>query len=746
MTKIEFSYSFWVIAAAIVVWLVAGALCLENWRRRRAVKGAALLEGMRFFIMTLIGFTLLKPEFVKHVTRKEKPEIVILCDSSESMMTRDVINTNKQVISRADWIAIQKTNRFWSKWEKDNRVVVMNFSAPQDSRSANRQNPDSFSTNVSVESFAETGTDINAALEEAFKQYKNLRTVVLLSDGDWNTGLPPTSAAMKYIPRATPIYSVVVGSETPLPDIIVEPVKSPSYGLLGELLAIPVAVKNYLPREVKTYIQLYDNNVPDTRKEVIIPSFGEVQQTLLWQPKTIGEHVLTVEVPFAEGEYLRDNNSRQFKITIRTEKLNVLIIETLPRWEYRYLRNALMRDPGVEVHCLLLHPGMSPGGGSNYLAAFPENKEQISKYDVVFVGDIGIGEGELTTAQSELLKGLVEQQGSGIVFLPGFRGRQLSLVKSPLGELLPIIYDENKPNGVGFSTESFLQLTSVGRGHFLTMLTSDPDKNEELWKTLPGFYWCAGVLKSRPGSEVLAVHSGLRNEFGRIPLLVTRPAGNGETLFMGTDSAWRWRLGVEDKYHYRFWGQVVRWMSHKRHLAAGKGVRLVYSPENPAAGDTIFVYAVVMDEKGMPLEKGTVRLTTISQSGKTEHHELSSSSAGWGVFSGNIPLKEAGAYKFRLTADRIKEPFETTVIVSAEKREKVGKPANAAILREISELTGGKCVNTETFASIIDQIAFLPEPKPYEIRIKLWANPYWAGFIILMLGIYWTGRKMAGMI
>ena len=44
-------------------------------------------------------------------------------------------------------------------------------------------------------------------------------------------------------------------------------------------------------------------------------------------------------------------------------------------------------------------------------------------------------------------------------------------------------------------------------------------------------------------------------------MIVTRSAGNGKVLYMGTDSAWRWRKGVEDTYHYRFWGQVVRWMS-----------------------------------------------------------------------------------------------------------------------------------------------------------------------------------------
>lgn len=47
---------------------------------------------------------------------------------------------------------------------------------------------------------------------------------------------------------------------------------------------------------------------------------------------------------------------------------------------------------------------------------------------------------------------------------------------------------------------------------------------------------------------------------------------------------------------------------------------------------------------------------------------------------------------------------------------------------------------------MVDGIGLLPEPKPMEIRVRLWANPYWAGFIIFSLAVYWIGRKIAGMI
>ena len=41
------------------------------------------------------------------------------------------------------------------------------------------------------------------------------------------------------------------------------------------------------------------------------------------------------------------------------------IVDSTPRWEYRFLRNALARDPGVEMHSVIFHPGMAPGGGRN---------------------------------------------------------------------------------------------------------------------------------------------------------------------------------------------------------------------------------------------------------------------------------------------------------------------------------------------------------------------------------------------
>jgi hypothetical protein len=52
-------------------------------------------------------------------------------------------------------------------------------------------------------------------------------------------------------------------------------------------------------------------------------------------------------------------------------------------------------------------------------------RHQLSPYDVVFLGEVGLGPGELTPGDyCRLPEGLVEYQASGLLFMAGWLGRQ----------------------------------------------------------------------------------------------------------------------------------------------------------------------------------------------------------------------------------------------------------------------------------------------------------------------------------
>ena len=734
MSHWSFAASFIVILAGIGVLVLAAWLGWGNWQRNGRRGKVALLEVVRFVAVAMLAFTLLQPEYIRLIKRTDPPQVVILNDASGSMQTRDVVSTN-DIVTRTAWIDTQNKSAYWTPLEAGSKVMTGPFGTP----------PGVTTTNALGQT-GEIGTDLSGALGSVLRQQRNLKAVLLLTDGDWNLGPSPIGVATRYRDKGIPVYSVVTGRDEPIADLAMEEVAAPAYGLFGEQISIPYTVQSHLPRDVATEVRLMQGTEPLAAKKITLPANSRFRDSIMWYPREVGEFDLRLEFPVEPDEGLRDNNSAAFQIAVRVVKLSVLVVDSQPRWEYRYLRNALARDPGVDLSCMLFHPNIGTGGGRDYLSTFPGSREMLTRYDVIFLGDGGVGKGQLSTKDAGLIRGLVEQQGSGLVFMPGRRGNHLSLMDSPLNELMPVVLDDARPTGTGLQNESVLMLSNRGRGHLLTRFDADELVNEQIWKMLPGFYWSTGVIKSRPGSEVLAVHSELRNQFGRIPLLAIRDAGRGKVLFMGTDSAWRWRRGVEDKFHYRFWSQVARWMAHKRHLAEKEGIRLSFSPETPKVGDRIFLQATVLDEAGFPLENGEVNGVIIPPTGRGEQLELTEVEGGWGVYSAEFLPQEGGPIEITISAPKHDRELKTKLTVSLHKREKLGRPVNRPVLAEIASITGGESVNTDGLHELIKRISVLPEPRPAEIRTRLWSNPWWGGAILLLLLVYWTGRKLVGLV
>jgi hypothetical protein len=718
----------WSVALSVVVVIVAAGLCAAAWQRSGYARGQGLLELLRLGIVAFMALILNQPEWVEEFRPVERPAILVLWDNSASMDTRDVppsSGTGSVLTSRREAIARLIDESAWAPLRERMDVVVQPFAASDAGR-----------------------TDLHEPLIQAPDKVKNLIGVVLISDGDWNEGLPPVQAATKLRLKGVPVFSVPVGSSARLPDVELVSLAAPTFGVAGKAVRIPFTIESTLPREYATTVFLKTSDGDVVTEEVRIAPMGRTTGSLLWRPKDKGDVTLTLEVPKHPDETMEDNNRLSAPIAIREEKLRVLLVESLPRWEYRYLRNALSRDPGVELSCLLFHPGLSKVGGGNkdYIKEFPAGLDELSKFDVVFLGDVGLDDGQLTAEQCRLLKGLVEHQASGLVFMPGWQGRQLSLLNTPLADLFPVVLDEAQPGGWGSRTPGHFELTELGRRSLLTNLADTPDTNLEVWEDLPGFQWYAPVVRAKGGTEVLAVHKDVTNAHGRLPLLVTRTFGAGKVLFMGTDGAWRWRKGVEDKYHYRFWGQVVRWMAYQRNMVKGETMRLYYAPDQPQVRQTLALHAIVMERNGEPLSKGDVSARIVAPSGKAETVRLTSTGEAWGVFQGHFVAAEPGKHTITLACKQTGATLETSVLVQGFLAERVGRPARPEVLEEIARMTHGKVWAPGKLDQLLLSLANLPDPPPSVRRVQLWSHPVVGLIVVFLLGVFWVGRKIIGLI
>ena len=727
--SLTFLWVPWSIAASLLVIVGTAVLCWLAWRRSGYRRDFGLLELLRLGMVCLIALVFNQPEWVEEFRPEEKPSIAILVDGSTSMDTRDVPSgdaASAALSSRRDAIAPLVDSTFWNSLQDRMTVVVQPFSAAGERSGSNLYDP----------------------LAQAPQRFKNLRGIVLASDGDWNEGEPPVQAASALRLKNIPVFAVPVGSSSRLPDVELLSLDSPTFGISGKSVRIPFTIESTLAREHLTTVTLKTSDGDESTKELRIAPMGRTSDWILWKPKAVGDYTLTLDVPKHSDELLADNNRLSAPIAIREEKLRVLVVESVPRWEYRYLRNALARDPGIDLSCLLFHPGLAKGGGGNkdYIKQFPRGLDELAKYDVVFLGDVGLEDGQLSAEDCRLLKGLVEHQASGLVFMPGWQGRQMSLLDTELGDLCPVVLDPSQPGGWGSRTASHFELTELGRRSLLTKLADTQEDNIEVWEALPGFQWYAPVLRAKAGGEVLCVHKDISNEFGRLPLLATRTYGAGKVLFMGTDGAWRWRKGVEDKYHYRFWGQVVRWMAYQRNMAKGETMRMYYSPEQPQVRQTMALSANVMERSGEPLPHGDVTARIVAPSGEAETVRFTSSGDEWGAFAARYNATEPGHHEVTLSCKQTGATLEASFFVQGATVERVGRAARPEVLEEIARVTRGQVIAVNRLDQVLKSLAALPDPPPSVRRLQLWCHPAVMGLLIVMLGVFWVGRKIIGLI
>jgi hypothetical protein len=277
------------------------------------------------------------------------------------------------------------------------------------------------------------------------------------------------------------------------------------------------------------------------------------------------------------------------------------------------------------------------------------------------------------------------------------------------------------------------------------MLGDSEEDNPEIWRRLPGFYWHAPVVRAKAGTEVLATHGNRRGKFGPVPLLVTKPAGSGKVLFMGIDSAWRWRRGVEDLYHYRFWGQVARWMSYQRNMASGQRVRLFFTPERPEPGSNVTLHANAFDPNGAPLQEGGVFVDITAPDGRGQRVDLRKNDSAWGAFSGRFRVDLPGEWKLRAVASGAEEqPLATSLIVQGAELEQPGQPSRPEVLAEMSRVSRGRMIQASQLAEIVAEIQALPEPRPLESRLPLWSHWLVITAIVIWSALFWVGRKWNG--
>ena len=194
------------------------------------------------------------------------------------------------------------------------------------------------------------------------------------------------------------------------------------------------------------------------------------------------------------------NNLKEVDLRVLTQKFKILMVESRPRWEERYVGNMFDRDSGWEVNQVISDGKKFERGEAT--GEFPADRDELFKYDIIWIGDISAD--MFLKEEMRWLSDFVEYRGGGLVLIDGQRKHLKSLVATPMHSLLPVEWNVEAGSNL---IPTSLRLTDVGNK--LSALQFSSETNAAVWAALKPPQWTAGV-SALPGTEVLVESMGNR--------------------------------------------------------------------------------------------------------------------------------------------------------------------------------------------------------------------------------------------
>jgi hypothetical protein len=642
--------------------VILAAIGAAWWSYRRLlgpVWWRSLLGVARALVLVLLAVLVAGPRLVKPNETRERDWVIVLVDRSASMGVKDVPAKDGAGLKTRDEQlrgALEASSPLWRELSRDRVVLWMGFDAqafelagvgsPAGAQ-AGTPGPGTGDGAMPVKLESATGrrTALGRALEQALKRAaaRPVAGVVVLSDGRSADDVG-RAVTRRLEAEKIPVFVVPIGSDKPLADVAVRAAEAPASAFVNDIVPVQVEIERIGPAQGRrpVRVELVDKltgEVLDQRRvEPPAPEAGAgatpapgsedeetVKQavTLTAKPVRAGATTWTVRVAPEGDDLTQENNQADVEVALEDRPLRSLYFDGSPRWEFRYLKNLLIREKSIVSSNLVLSPGRSyVQEGDEALAAMPTTPAQWREFDVVILGDVSP---EVFTPEQLLqIRDLVATRGAGLVWIGGEGSTPGAWGGTPLADLIPFGPGGAESGGGSISGSSLVPAwdgevvvrpTEAAARYGVLRLRATPDEAAAEGSALswwpsaladPSANWSRlrwaqrierGTLK--PSAEVLAearvVNGGDADRGG--PLVITMRYGAGRILYVATDEIWRWRYGRGEDLPEKFWLPLVRLLGRDSLARSGAAARLSVTPARAPVEAPVRIIVDLIDQR-----------------------------------------------------------------------------------------------------------------------------------------------------
>src|SRR5260370_30330588 len=425
-------------AAAGLAWLIRSRLPQASPHIRNWKAGAIWL--LQFAMAALLLILLWQPAIMVAELRPQQNIIAVLVDDSRSMAIADTgagstaTRESQAVKSLESGVLGELQKKFQVRlYRLDNRLGRV---AKLDELKTSAPAP---------------ATRIGDGLKQLAGEAADLPigAVVLLSDGDDNSGGIDLETISTFRSRRIPVHTVGFGLEQVQHDIEVNDAIVPPRALADSRLAAKISFHQRGYSGQKAMLSVRDGNKVLAAREITLAADGQVQnETLLFNAGPAGSKTLQFTIDPLAGEENHANNGVTRLVNVESSKRRILYVEGEPRWEYKFIRRAEQDDRILTIVSMLrtsenkiYRQGISDP--KELADGFPSRVEDLFDYQGIMIGSVEAN--YFTAAQQELIQQFVDRRGGGLLLLGG----RASLGDggwgvSSLAGRLPVVLPDNK--------------------------------------------------------------------------------------------------------------------------------------------------------------------------------------------------------------------------------------------------------------------------------------------------------------
>lgn len=646
---------WWLLPIAVL------AVVLSGWMYSRKTNGWVadlsarwrmlfiILRSLSLFLIAVLLFGII---FQAFSYKKEKPILVIGVDDSSSMLNYSDSTTVPSLVQELLQTAQTELS---DKFD----IIPYTFSGV----------PSALEGSVR---FNAENTDLAKALDLTKSEFynRNLAGVLLISDGNYNTGTSPVYSTEKF--NTSSIFTLGVGDTITKRDQLIKHIAHNDIAFLKNEFPVVVDIEGNKMGKTSTEVSI-ESNGKKMASQIIHFEDGVSdyeQVTFLLTAATPGIQQYTVRLSHKENEYNYENNVRTIYVEVIDSRSKILLLSAAPHPDIAALKSVWDKDQNLEVEFKLL---------SDW------NKD-LKNVDLIVWHEPGFN--ATRDVQQAILNNSVSK-----LFIIGSQSNASSVYQMNLGIEIPS----------GNNLDDYEGSLNTGFNAF--------EYSDELKKAF-GYY---PPLKAKFGNYRIPKDAAVLS-YQRIGPVVKKDAllffangksDSGQSFKYGViygEGVWKWKITeyARTKSFTAFdelFSKTGQYLMVKQNTAPFR----VTLPKNFTPNESISVNATVLNASLEPVTTSAVHFVLTSESGKESKLQFGVTGTSYKLDLGKL---SSGKYSWKAHTSINGKYHEKKgeFVVKPLFLEQADNKANHNLLRQLSEATNGSFHPLQKYTSTITEL------------------------------------------